>query len=308
MRRLIPLLLLWAAPLSAQEEVQPDPHQFPRDAYVGRNPYVAAADAAYGRRQEGRVGGVASGRLISEAIASYQTAAQAPDNLEARWKLLRAFYFKGAYTGLDADSRRAVFSTARRVSDDAIAILARRAGPRDGTDLVKLAPAARAEALAKQRDAAPSFFWSAACWGQWALAVGKVEAARVGAAERIRDDAATVIAIDPKFEDGGGYRVLGRLHDQAPEIALLAGWVSRQEALRNLRLAVSVETRSFANRHYLAEALARGSAEERAEAVRIEEAVLSGAPSPQHLVEDLAIQEQARRNLEQWRRRVNGES
>jgi len=293
------LLLLLAAALVGPEARAQEQQQLPRG---GANPYLAAADAAYSRRQEGRAGPVASQRPISEAIAAYQTAAEAPDNLEARWKLLRAYAFKGVYTGLDPQSRVAVFVRARRVADDAIAVVARRVGRRDGSDLWNLSPAARAEALARERDAAPTFFWSAVCWGQWALAVGKEQAASAGAAERIRDDALTVIAIDPQFEDGGGYRVLGRLHDQAREISLLAGWVSREEALRNLRLAVSVERRNFANRHFLAEALWRGSAEERAEAVTLEEGLVRDSPSPQHLVEDLAIQAEAKRNLEEWRK------
>lgn len=298
---LLPLLLA-VAPIAAQDGAQSDPHPFPGDSRGGSNPYVAAGDAAYSRRQDGRVGSVASPRRISEAIAAYQTAAEAPDNLEARWKLLRAYAFKGAYTGLDPESRLAVFATARRVADDAIAILARRVERRDGSNLAKLLPAARAEALVREPDAAATFFWSAACFGQWALAVGKEKAASAGAADRIRDDAATVIAIDPQFEDGGGYRVLGRLHDQAREISFLADWVSRTEALRNLRLAVSVDGRNFSSRHFLAEALSRGSKEERAEAVLLEEALLREAPSPQHLVEDLAVQDQARRNLSEWRR------
>lgn len=298
------LFLLVAAPIGAEARAQANPHQLERDTHVAQNPYVAAGDEAYSRRQDGRVGAVASARPISEAIAAYQTAAEAPDSLEARWKLLRAYSFKGVYTGLDPESRLAVFARARRVADDAIAILARRVERRDGSDLLKLPPAARAEALLRQPDAAATFFWSAACAGQWALSVGKEKAASAGAAERIRDDAATAIAIDPQFEDGGGYRVLGLLHDQAREISFLADWVSRAEALRNLRLAVSVGGRNFSNRHFLAEALSRGSGEERAEAARIEESLLRDAPSPQHLVEDLAVQDQARRNLEQWRKRA----
>jgi hypothetical protein len=294
--------LCLAAPLAAQEAVGPDTEQYTRDPHASRNPYVAAADSAYARRQEGRVGGVADGRRIAEAISKYQTAAEAPDNLEARWKLLRAFYFKGVFTGLDAESRLAVFTRARRVSDGAIAILARRAGRSAGPELILLNPVSRAEALARDPDAAATFYWSAVCWGQWALAVGKLPAVSAGAAERIRDDAVTVITLDPQFEDGGGYRVLGRLHDQAPDIPALTGWVSREEALRNLRLAVSVDSRNFANRHFLAEALARGSAEEREEAIVIETKLVRDAPSPQHLVEDIATQEQASANLERWKK------
>ncbi len=295
-------LLLAARALLAQDGGSQESHASTFGSYQGLNPYVVAADAAYARRQEGRVGAVASPRPISEAIAAYQTAAEAPDNIEARWKLLRAFYFKGVYTGLDLESRKAVFSRARAVSDSAMVILARRAGRLAGPELIAMEPAARAEALASEKDAAPTFFWSAVCWGQWALMVGKVQAAKAGAAERIRNDAATVIALDPQFEEGGGYRVLGRLHDQAPQIPFLTGWVSRDEALRNLRLAVSVGKSNFLNRHFLAEALWHGSPEEKAEAVQIEEKLVSESPSPGHLVEDLATQEQARTNLAEWKK------
>ena len=292
-------LLAAAASLPGAAGLAQDAHQFP-DQADKRNPYVVEGDAAFARRQEGRLGAIAGQRPIAQAIAAYQTASEAPDNLEARWKLLRALYFKGVYTGLDADSRKAVFNQARRVADDAIAILARRTGREGGPELLQLSPPMRAEALVKEPDAAPTFFWSAVCRGQWALSVGKLEAARAGAAERIRDDAATVIAIDPKFEDGGGYRILGRLHDQAPEIPFLTGWVSRDEAVKNLRLALANGPRNFQNRHFLAEALARGSAEEKAEAIKIEQALVADAPSPGSLVENLSVQEDARRDLDSW--------
>jgi len=290
--------LLAAAPLAAQAGLGSDTQQFSSS----RNPYVVKGDQAYSRRQEGRIGAVADGRPIAEAIAAYQTAAEAADNLEARWKLLRAFYFKGVYTGLDPDSRLAVFVRARHVSEDLLAILARKAGRHDWPDLGSLPPASRAELLGRSPDAAPSFYWAAACVGQWALSVGKIQAVTAGAAEFIRDNAATVIAIDPQFEDGGGYRVLGRLHDEAPEIPFLTGWVSREEALKNLRLAVSIDGKNFANRHFLAEALAKGTPAEVAEAIAIEEKLLKDGPSPQHLVEDLFVQEQARADLEKWRK------
>jgi hypothetical protein len=298
------VLLLAASALLGQDSGSgsQESHGSTFGSYQGLNPYVVAADTAYAKRQEGRVGAVASPRRISEAIAAYQTAAEAADNLEAHWKLLRALYFKGAYTGLDLDSRKVVFSKARAASADVMVILARRAGRFTVPELLAMEPAARADALAKERDAAPAFFWSAVCWGQWALVVGKLQAVRAGAAERIRDDAATVIALDPQFEEGGGYRVLGRLHDQAPQIPFLTGWVSREEALRNLRLAVSVNKTNFVNRHFLAEALWRGSPEEKTEALQIEEKLLSDSPSPGHLVEDLAIQEQARTNLADWKK------
>ena len=136
-------------------------------------------------------------------------------------------------------------------------------------------------------------------WGEWALSIGKLEAVRRGAAAKIRDDAAIVIALDPRFEEGGGYRILGRLHDQAPRVPFLTWWVSRKEAITNLRNALAVAPDNVINLHFLAEALARSGAS-RAEAVRLEEQVLAAAASPARLVEETHIQDEAKRNLARW--------
>src|SRR6266536_3371040 len=241
------------------------------------------------------------GLRISEAITNYERAAEAPGEVEARWKLARALFFKAKFTGLDRDQQLAFLEKARRVGDEAITILLRRAF---GEKLsAEESPSKVAAALSRERDAAPAYFWTAVAWGEWALLAGKVPAARTGAATKVRDDATTVIALDPDFEDGGGYRILGRLHHRAPRIPYLTGWASRSEAIRYLRLAVRNFPRNFVNRHFLAEALADGGAAEKAEAVQIERDLVSDAPSPGRLVEDLAIQDEARRNLGAWRAR-----
>lgn len=267
-----------------------------------QNPLITEADAHYSRRQDGRVGAVANPREIAQAVAGYDRAAEAPDNAEARWKLARALYFQAAYTGQDGDAQRAIYEKARRVGEEAIRILERRARGKGVISFEGRSPAEVAAALVSDRDAAPTFFWTAVAWGQGALVSGKLKAVRTGAAEKIRDDASTVITLDPEFEEGGGYRILGRLHHQAPKIPFLTFWVSQGKALENLRRAVAVNERSFVNRHFLAEALADGGPADRAEAVRIEEKLAADAPSPGHLVEDLSIQEEAKRNLEKWKK------
>jgi hypothetical protein len=267
------------------------------------NPLVAEADRWYLRRQEGRVGLKASAGPINQAIAGYDKATADPHYVEARWKLMRALYFKGAYTGLDDDSKKAVFEKARRVGDDALAILGSSLEERGLKGLIEYGPEALAGALKDRSDAAPTYYWAAVCLGQWALVVGKDEAARKGAADKIRSYGLTVIGVDPEFGEGGGYRIVGRLNDQAPSIPFVTGWVSRADALKYLRLALQINARTFANRHFLAEALHRGGdAKEQAEAVALEEGVASDSPSPQRLVEDLTMQEVARQNLAEWKK------
>jgi len=270
--------------------------------YAG-NPLVAEGDRWYGRRQEGRSGEQASALPINRAIAAYDEATRDPGFVEARWKLVRALYFKGAYTGLDADSRKAVFVKARRVAEEAIGILDKTLEQKGVKGLLDAVPEALASAGLKDRtDAAPVYFWAAVAWGEWALSTGKAESAKNGAAEKIRDYASTVVGLDPAFEEGGGYRVLGRLNDQAPWIPFLTGWVSREDAVKYLRLAVEQNGRNFVNRHFLAEALWSGSAAEKAEAIKLEEALAADAPSPVHLIEDFKIQSDARKNLADWKK------
>jgi tetratricopeptide (TPR) repeat protein len=296
----IPVLLAGAV-LAGQDVAAPSRQQQALHTLLtAANPLIVEGDAHYRRRQEGRVGSRASSEEISKAVAAYEKAGEARGSAEARWKLARALYFEATYTGLDAATRRGRLEKARRVSEEAIAILAERAQGLGKKRFRDLAPREMAAAIHRDPDAPPSFFWASVAWGEWALAVGKWKAARTGAAKTIRDYAATLVALDPEFEEGGGYRILGRLHDEAPRIPLVTGWVSRKEALRNLRLAVRVNPRNFVNRLFLAEALSKGGPAERGEAVRIARALIEEAPSPIHLVEELKIQEDARRDLKRW--------
>jgi hypothetical protein len=291
------VLFALAGGLRAQQRLEPPSPLQPKSG----NPFLRDGDSHYARRQEKRVGAVADRSEIAAAVRAYDTAAQAADNLEARWKLARALVFQGLYTEMEPSARQAVFEKARRVSEDGISILERRARRTGVNEFTALSPAEIAGAVHKDHDASPTFYWAAVSWGQWAVARGKEEATRLGAAQRIRTYAAVLIELDPDFEDGGGYRILGRLHDRAPRMQSETEWVSREEALRNLRLAAKTDSANFANRLYLAEALAPGSATERAEAVRIAESLVSDAPSPTRIVEDLRLQKEAAEDLRLWK-------
>jgi hypothetical protein len=174
---------------------------------------------------------------------------------------------------------------------------------RRGTDPDKLSPAQLAEALAGEGDAKPVFFWSAVSWGEWALAAGKLVAAQRGAADRIRRDSEVVIALDPEFEEGGGYRILGRLHSQSPRLPILTPWVSREAGIEQLRKAIAVSSTNFPNRLFLAEALyEHGGPAEKQEAITLLDALATDTPSPTHLVESLRLQDLARKDLAEYKK------
>jgi hypothetical protein len=301
------VILLFAGAAGAQQPQQqqeqpsvgpPNPHPIERQQ---GNPYIIEGDKHYSRRQDKRVAAIADKGEIAAAVRAYDTASEAADSVEARWKLIRSLVFQGMYTDIDAQGRLAVLEKARRVSENAVGLLEGRVKRAEGKEFAGLTPAEIAETLRKDTDAPPTFYWGAVAWGQWALARGKEEATKLGAADKIRTDATILVALDPRFEEGGGFRVLGRLHDQAPRMVAETDWISREEALRNLRLAIQTDAANFANRLFLAEALASGTPAERAEAVRLAKELTAEAPSPSRLIEELRLQEQAAKDLRSWK-------
>lgn len=277
-------LLLGSAPASAEELSA-----------------IAAADAAWSRRATGATGGTASESAAREVVASARAAVAAePESVGARWRLMRALYFLGEHATAGEAAKRTVFEEGKKVGEETLGLLRRQAGASSARDLSRATPVELAPHLSAVPDAVPAFLWAGVNWGKWALVFGKGAAARQGAAAKIRDYAAAVVALDPDWDEGGGYRVLGRLHHQTPSIPFVTGWASRTEALANLRRAVEKGPRNFVNRLYLAEAIWDYEKGRRDEARRMLEALVREAPTPGLEVEAARAQEDARTLLAAW--------
>lgn len=260
---------------------------------------LARGDAAWLRRAEGARGGRAAAAPIAAAVAGYEEALKAsPASLEAHWKLLRALWFQGEYVAADAAAKQRVFGRGREVSDAAMAVLARRVGRER---LAAERAAERAAALRGVPEAPPLLLWSAANWGLWGEAFGKLAAARQGVGSKVRDWAETLVLLDERFESGGGHRVLGRLHAEAPKVPLVTGWVDRDRAVAELEKAVAIAPQDLANRLFLAEALLDHHPARRARALALLREVASASPRPEQRVEDAAIVADATRRLERER-------
>ena len=262
---------------------------------------LAEVDAAWARRAEGASGGSAREGSVEPVVAAGRRAvAERPESLEARWRLMRALYFQGEHATTGAEAKKRVFEEGKRVGEETLALVRRQAGASAGRDLSKATPVELVPHVKGRADVASCFLWAAVDWGKWALVFGKTAAARQGAAAKIRDYATAVVRLDPSFEEGGGYRVLGRLHHQTPSIPFVTGWASRAEALKNLRAAVDVAPRNFVNRLYLAEALHDYEKDRRAEARKMLESLVADTPSAALAVEDARAQEDARALLSAW--------
>jgi tetratricopeptide (TPR) repeat protein len=251
---------------------------------------VALGDAHYGRRAEGAVGARAQPGEVDQALAAYRAALAAdPGSNLVRARLIRAVFFRTSFADAPSDVRRRLLREARDVADEGLRRLDADVGDAKG--------GARLDALRRADHAVALHFWGAVAWGQWGLASGKLAAVRQGVAPRVRDLGQTVVDLDPAYEQGGGYRILGRLHDQCPRIPFVTGWISHDRSLQYLRQALALDPASTVDQVFLAEAILAHDSGKRAEAMRLLEACARAVPRPELLVEDAHYIDRARKLL-----------
>jgi hypothetical protein len=260
---------------------------------------VSEGDQHWNGRAEGHKGGHAAATQIDAAIAAYRKAvAQEPNNLEPRWKLLRAIRFKGAYVAASNDEKKSIYAIAKTDGEGAMTLVNRQLIAKG------VKPEAGEKSVAEAARAIPGavevFFWDSVNWGEWALAYGKMAAVREGAADRIRREATIAMLIDPKTDGGGPQRVLGRLHDQTPRVPFITGWASSREAVRFLKESNKIDPTNKITRVFLAGAMVSNDSSSRPEAVRILREVISSPNDPSYEVENARAQEDAKALLHEW--------
>jgi len=261
---------------------------------------IADGDALYAKRAEGAQGAIAKAGTIDAAIAAYQRATKGSDDLEARWKLMRALRFKGAHVARDQEAKKGVFSDAKKVGTDAMVILSRQLAARGVKGMDKASEKQVADAARVIPNATQVIYWDTVNWGEWAIAYGKMAAVKEGAADRIKRQSTIVMLIDPKFEGGGGARVLGRLHNQTPRVPFITGWASGSEAVKFLKQSLAQEPSNKLTKIFLAEALSDANKGARPEAAKLLREILSSPNDPAHAVEDVDAQNDAKAMLAAW--------
>jgi tetratricopeptide (TPR) repeat protein len=265
---------------------------------------LARGDAAWARRAEGERDGRPLPGPIREATEAYEAAMAArPDDLEARWKLLRAFHFAGDFTGKGKKQRREIFERARGISEASLERVARDIG--SGERLEFADPETLGDRLEaadiRTTDVARLYFWAAINWGAWSRSVGLLGAVRRGVANRLHRYTALAVALEPGYEEGGPLRLLGSLHAELPRVPLLSGWVDRSQAIPLIESAYAMAPENPGNRLLLALALLELAPERRGEALDLLEQVEGLTPRPSMRIEDLTMREQAARRLERER-------
>lgn len=262
---------------------------------------VAEGDRLWLTRADGQDNGVAKAGPIDASIAAYQRALTAnPNDLEAAWKLMRAIRFRGAYVARTNDDKRKVYDQGRAVGEKAMATLDRLLASKGITSVSKASEKQIADAARTIPNAGEVYYWDAASWGEWAIAFGKLAAVRQGAADRIKRDSTIAMLIDPKIEQGGGARILGRLHNQTPRVPFVTGWASDALAVKYLNQALAMDPANKLTKVFLAEAMVANDSDTKPQASQMLKDVINSPNDPAWLVENAASQNDARALLKKW--------
>jgi tetratricopeptide (TPR) repeat protein len=195
-----------------------------------------SGDAVFAGRHAGMKNGIASRAAIEKAVQTYENELKGdPASLVRRAAVMKALYFLGRYTGASTGEQKAVCGKGKVLGEAGKTQILQKTGL-SNFDKPE-------QAVAKLKDlpgAAEFFFWDGALIGQWALAYGKMAAAREGAAKVILNAGTITYLLDERMEDAGGHRVVGRLHHQTPRIPFITGWASNKEAMKHLAKAVEL--------------------------------------------------------------------
>src|SRR5581483_703862 len=261
---------------------------------------IAEGDQQWSIRAEGSSAGHAKAAHIDAAIAAYEKAAAAnPNDLEARWKLLRALRFKGAYAASSTAEKRDVYAKGKQAGDAALAVLDKALRAKGITSVSKATEKQIADSARAIPGAGEIFFWDSVNWGEWALAYGKMAAVREGAADRIKRESTIAMLINPALEGGGPARVLGRLHNQTPHVPFVTGWASDKEAVKYLNESLKIDPKNKITIVFLAEAMVDNDSDTKPQATQMLKAAIAAPNDPAYEVEMAAATEDAKRLLKE---------
>lgn len=262
---------------------------------------VADGDRFWLTRSEGHQGAKARATNIDSAIAAYQRAvSQNPNDLEARWKLIRAIRFKGQHVASGKEEKKSVYSQATKAGASALAVVDRVLAAKGVKSVSKASEKQVADAARSIPHAGSVIYWDAVAWGEWALVYGKMAAVREGVADRIKRESTMVMMMDPKIEQGGGARVLGRLHNQTPRVPFITGWASDKEAVKFLNQSLAQDPANKITQVFLAEAMYANDKATKPKAVEMLRHVISSPNDPDYVVEHFGAQDDARELLKVW--------
>ena len=212
----------------------------------------------YNKRQEGSIKSVAINISINKAISSFQNALNNPNmEMDAALYLMKSYYFRGKYVYKDTDKKKEDFKKGKKLGE---------------------------KYIDQYPDSVPLKFWYLVNLGSWSEAYGVISAAREGVADIMKKYSEKIISLDPEYENGGGYFLLGVVHYKSPYIPFILSWPDNDKAITYLSKSISIGEAIPSQKVYLAQALHKDG--RRTEAVKLLKEVANMSPSKNDAVRD----------------------
>ena len=227
----------------------------------------------YNTRQEGSIKSLAVITPINNAISSFKLALNNPTiEAEAALYLMKSYYFRGKYVHKDIDNKKADFNNGKKLGEKYI----------------------------DQYPNSASFrFWYLVNLGSWSEVYGIITAAREGVADLMKEHSEIIISIDPEYENGGGYFMLGAVHFKSPYIPFLLSWPDNDDAIKYLTKALNIGEATPNQKVYLAQAMYKDGQKSRA--IDMLKEVANMQPSAEEIVRDWEQIELAEQLLSEYR-------
>ena len=224
----------------------------------------------YSKRQDGSKGTLASTENIDKAIKQFSSALLSPESeKDAALYLLKSYYYKAEFAVQDKEEKKNIFNEGKALGE---------------------------KYIKKYPTSAEFRYWYLVNLGSWAQVYGILTAAREGVSDLMKTHSEKIIELDPEYQNGGGYFMLGAVHFKSPYIPFLLSWPDNDDAIKYLQLSVDTGNAEMNQKNFLAQALSKAGRDKKAR-VLLEE-VLNTEPSTATLVEDLDDIEEARQLLE----------
>ena len=93
-----------------------------------------------------------------------------------------------------------------------------------------------------------------------------------------------IISLNPEYENGAGYLLLGAVHYKAPYIPFILSWPNNKEAIKYLQLAYNTGNVEIAQMVYLSQALHKGKRKD--EAIILIDKAMNIVPSNDNYASD----------------------
>ena len=212
----------------------------------------------YNQRHENCIEDRADPVYITKAISFFENCLNDQKTKEAApLYLLKSYYFKAKFTESDKDKKKEILKKGKGL----------------GQDLIE-----------KNPESVDYIYWYLVNLGSWAEVYGVLSAAREGVADKMRTYSKKIIEMDPNYEDGAGYFMLGAVHYKSPYIPFLLSWPSNSDAIKWLELAYNTGESKIAQAVYLAMAYKKDG--QKIKAVELLDKVMSSSPSSEYFASD----------------------